>query len=106
MLTDEQVKVECRDVFAGDVVVMLQVIARLVEKGAIRDTELSTVGDARTNLAGSLERATGINFDEKRAEQAAMMAEAQRQAMAAKQAEADSSDAASDEPAVESGDGE
>ena len=80
MLNDEQLKVELKGVTAGDAVICLQIIQRLVNlgNGAITDQELAPVGQARNNLVKAMEDATGVNFDVARAAQARAIQEAQR----------------------------
>lgn len=98
MLNEEQ-QAATVTVTGAQVVVALQVINRLTTTGGLKDVELSPVGQARDGLVQALQDATGVNFDEARAQQEAMqrqrIAQA-REAYAAQQAaaeEAESGDA-------------
>lgn len=79
MLSEEQQSQAIGGLTGADVVICLQVISRLVSTGNIQDAELAAVGTARNNLVSKLEDATGINFDQVRAQQ-------QQEARAAQQA--------------------
>ena len=87
MLNDEQLKTELKGLTAGDAVICLQIIQRLVNlgNGAITDQELAPVGQARNNLVKAMEDATGVNFDVARAAQARAAQEAQRRQVEAQQ---------------------
>ena len=79
-LQQEQLEKELRDLNAADSIVVLQMIERMTQiGGAIRSTELATIGIVRNRFAVALEKATGINYDEV---VAAQIAAAQRAAMA------------------------
>ncbi len=80
----------------AQVVVALQVIHRLTSTGGLKDVELSPVGQARDGFVAALQAATGVNFDEARAQQEAM----QRQRIAqAREAYAKQQAAAAEAPA-------
>lgn len=80
---------------AATAVVALQVIARAAASGAIKDNELSVVGNAREELVAQVQEATGINFDQARAAQA----RAQQQALeAARRAQAEAAAQAQEAP--------
>lgn len=80
MLNEKQQSMEIPGITGSTVVVALQIINRLVSSGNVRDSELSAVGTCRDNFTTALEEATGINFDQVRAQQQAAMREAaQRQ---------------------------
>ena len=90
MLNEEQqaAKVECT---GAQVVVALQVVSRLINMGGLKDVELTPVGQARDGLVAALEGATGVNFDQAKAQAEAIqrqrIAQA-REAYAKQQAEA------------------
>lgn len=88
MLDEKQQATEVKGLVAGDVVVMLQIIQRLVGAGAIQDQELQAVGEVRNHLVSSMQEATGVNFDMARAAQVRAQQEAQARAQAARQAQA------------------
>ena len=88
MLDDKQQNKKLSGITASDGVVILQVIARLVGTGNIRDVELAAVGGVRDKLVASVEKATEVNFDQVRAAQQAAMRQAQEQAKAAQDAAA------------------
>ncbi len=77
MLDEKQVQAKV-EVTAGDVVICLQIIQRLVGAGAIGDQELASVGLARNSLIAGLEKATGVNFDKARAAAARAAEEAKK----------------------------
>lgn len=77
MLSEEQQAQAIGGLTGADVVICLQVISRLVSTGNIQDAELAAVGTARNNLVSKLEDATGINFDQVRAQQQQAVREAQ-----------------------------
>ncbi len=90
MLNEEQqaTNVTCT---AGQVVVALQVISRLLSTGGLRDVEMTPVGQARDGLVAAMEAATGVNFDQEKARQEAIQRQriaAAREAYAKQQAEA------------------
>ncbi len=82
MLDEKQQATEVKGLTGADVVICLQVVARLVSSGQIQDVELAPVGTARNNLVKALEDATGINFDQARAAQQRAIREAQQRAQA------------------------
>lgn len=88
MLNEEQQKAAVT-LTGAQVVVALQVIHRLTSTGGLKDVELSPVGQARDGFVAALQDATGVNFDEARAQQEALqrqrIAQA-REAYAAQQA--------------------
>jgi len=88
MLNEKQQSKKLSGITASDGVVLLQIIARLVGTGNIRDVELAAVGGVRDQLVKSVEKATDVNFDQVRAAQQAAMRQAQEQAEAAKAAAA------------------
>ena len=98
MLSEEQQSQAIGGLTGADVVICLQVISRLVSTGNIQDAELAAVGTARNNLVSKLEDATGINFDQVRAQQqqAAREAQAARQQAAQEAAQASQEAAASE----------
>jgi uncharacterized protein YjbJ (UPF0337 family) len=69
MLNETQQQLSIPGITGGTVVVLLQIIARLVGSGGIKDAELSTIGTARDQLKGQLQEATGVDFDTERAKQ-------------------------------------
>lgn len=77
MLNEEQQAAEVT-VTGAQAVVALQVISRLTSTGGLKDVELTPVGQARDGIVAALEAATGINFDQAKAQQEA----AQRQRIA------------------------
>ena len=95
MLNEEQqaAKVECT---GAQVVVALQVVSRLLNMGGLKDVELTPVGQARDGLVAALEAATGVNFDQAKAQAEALqrqrIAQA-REAYAKQQAEAAAAEA-------------
>lgn len=80
MLDEKQQATEVKGVVAGDVVVMLQIVQRLVGAGAIQDQELQAVGEVRNHLVAAMQDATGVNFDMARAAQVRAQQEAQARA--------------------------
>lgn len=102
MLNQEQQGTEV-SLTAGQVIIALQVISRLVSSGGLKDVELSPVGVARDNMVAALETATGVNFDAAKAQQEAMqrqrVAQARAEHQAAQEAAADQGEA----PAVDLG---
>lgn len=102
MLNEEQQEAAVT-VTGAQAVVALQVINRLTTTGGLKDVELSPVGQARDGIVAALQEATGVNFDEAKAQQEAMqrqrIAQA-REAYAAQQAAA-AEEAAAAEGAVE-----
>jgi len=90
MLNEEQ-QAASVTLTGAQVVVALQVIHRLTSTGGLKDIELSPVGQVRDGFVAALQDATGVNFDEARAQQEAMqrqrIAQA-REAYAAQQAAA------------------
>ena len=90
MLNEEQQAVSVT-LTGAQVVVALQVIHRLATTGGLKDIELSPVGGVRDEMVKALEKATGVNFDQAKAEQEAIqrqrIAQA-REAYAQQQAEA------------------
>jgi len=106
MLSDEMTGVEVK-VTAGDVTVVLQVIARAAAQGVIRDNEMALVGGTREKLVAAMQEATGVNFDQARAAQARAMQQAQQkaaqeaQAAAAAQADAANQEAPAEEAPAE-----
>ena len=85
-MLDENMQKVPVTVSAATAVVALQVVARAAASGAIKDNELSVVGNAREELVAMVQEATGINFDQARAAQA----RAQQQALeAARRAQAE-----------------
>jgi len=88
MLDEKQQSSEVNGLTGADVVIALQIIARLVSTGNIQDVELQAVGTARNNLVKALEATTGVNFDQARAAQQRAIREAQEQARAAQAAQA------------------
>lgn len=97
MLSEEQQAQAIGGLTGADVVICLQVISRLVSTGNIQDAELAAVGTARNNLVSKLEDATGINFDQVRAQQQ----QAAREAQAARQQAAQEAAQAAQEAAAE-----
>ena len=99
MLNEEQQAAEVT-VTAGQVVVALQVISRLISTGGLRDVELTPVGSARDGLVAAMEKATGVNFDQEKARQEAIqrqrIAQA-REAYAKQQSEAAAVEEASED---------
>ena len=85
MLDEKQQNKKLSGISASDGVVILQVIARLVGTSNIRDMELAAVGGVRDKLVASVEKATGVNFDQVRAAQQAALRRAQEEAAAAAQ---------------------
>jgi len=98
MLSEEQQSQAIGGLTGADVVICLQVISRLVSTGNIQDAELAAVGTARNNLVSKLEDATGINFDQVRAQQQQAAREAQQ---ARQQAAQEAAQAAQEAAAVE-----
>jgi hypothetical protein len=101
MLNEEQ-QAASVTLTGAQVVVALQVIHRLTSTGGLKDIELSPVGQARDGFVAALQDATGVNFDEARAQQEAMQrqriaqareAYAAQQAAAAENADAPEGDA-------------
>jgi hypothetical protein len=85
MLDEKQQNKKLSGISASDGVVILQVIARLVGTSNIRDMELAAVGGVRDKLVASVEKATGVNFDQVRAAQQAALRRAQEEAAATQQ---------------------
>lgn len=96
MLLEEQQSQAIGGITGADVVICLQVISRLVSTGNIQDAELAAVGTARNNLVKKLEDATGVNFDQVRAQQQ----QAAREAQAARQQAAQEAQATQAAPVV------
>ena len=90
MLNEEQ-QAAAVTMTAAQVVVALQIVHRLISAGGLKDVELSPVGAARDGMVAALQEATGVNFDEAKAQQEAIqrqrVAQA-REAYAKQQAEA------------------
>ena len=80
MLTDEQQKIEVDGINAGDCVILLQTINRLVQTGRLQDNELLPLGTTRRSLIRSLRRATGVDFEKTRE---ALLRQQQEEASAA-----------------------
>lgn len=94
MLTEEQ-QAAAVTLTGAQVVVALQIVNRLISTGGLKDVELSPVGMARDGMVSALQQATGVNFDEAKAQQEAVQrqrvaqareAYAQQQAAAAEAA--------------------
>lgn len=64
IFTDEQLNTPVSELAVRDTMVVLQTIARLCTTGAIRDTELETLGQLRNRMTNAIFDATGINYDE------------------------------------------
>lgn len=105
MLNEEQ-QAAAVTVTGSQVVVALQVFNRLITTGGLKDVELTPVGQARDGLVAALQEATGVNFDQAKAQQEAVQRQriaqareawAKQQAEAAAAAEAEDGDAAEDE---------
>lgn len=88
MLNEEQQEIEV-NLTGGQVIIALQVISRLVSSGGLKDMELSPVGSARDSMVAALETATGVNFDQAKAQQEALQRQRIAQARAAQQAAAE-----------------
>jgi hypothetical protein len=97
MLNEEQ-QAAAVTLTGAQVVVALQIVNRLITTGGLKDVELSPVGMARDGMVAALQEATGVNFDEAKAQQEAMQrqrvaqareAYAQQQAAAKAEAEAE-----------------
>jgi hypothetical protein len=90
MLNEEQ-QAAAVTLTGSQVVIALQIIHRLTSTGGLKDVELSPVGAARDGMVSALQSATGVNFDEAKAQQEAMqrqrIAQA-REAYAKQQADA------------------
>ena len=110
MLNQEQQQAQVT-ITAGAAVVALQVISRLSGLGALKDIELAPVGTQRDVIVKALEEATGINYDQARAQAEAIQRQriaearaaqekAQREAAEAAAAQKDA-DAAQDEADAE-----
>lgn len=89
----------------AQVVIALQIVNRLITTGGLKDVELSPVGAARDGMVAALQEATGVNYDEAKAQQEAVqrqrIAQA-REAYAKQQAEAQvAAEAAAAEAEVE-----
>jgi len=80
MLNETQQSLSIPGITGGTVVVLLQIIARLVGSGGVKDAELSTIGTARDQLKGQLQEATGVDFDTERAKQEQQVRQLQAQA--------------------------
>jgi uncharacterized protein YjbJ (UPF0337 family) len=105
MLNETQQQLSIPGITGGTVVVLLQIIARLVGSGGIKDAELSTIGTARDQLKGQLQEATGVDFDTERAKQEQQVRQLQAQARQrqedAQKAAAEAAEAAEAVPAEE-----
>ena len=95
MLNEEQ-QAATVTLTGAQVVVALQIVNRLITTGGLKDVELSPVGSARDGMVAALQQATGVNFDEAKAQQEAVQRqrvaqarEAYAQQQAAAQAEAE-----------------
>lgn len=64
IMSDEDANKPIQGLIVADANVALQTIARVCSTGAIRDTELATLGNLRANLVSAIKDATGINYDE------------------------------------------
>ena len=95
MLNEEQQDTEVK-LTGGQVIIALQVISRLVSSGGLKDMELSPVGSARDSMVEALETATGVNFDQAKAQQEALQRQRIAQARAAQQAAAEEAAAESE----------
>ena len=94
MLNEEQ-QSQSVTLTGAQAVVALQVIHRLTSTGGLKDVELSPVGQARDGIVAALEEATGVNFDQARAQQEAMQRQRVAQAReeyAAQQAAAEAAE--------------
>ena len=105
MLNEEQQAAQVTATGA-QVVVALQVISRLLSTGGLRDVELTPVGQARDGLVAALQEATGVNFDQARAQQEALqrqriaqLREAQAKAAAEAEAAAAGEETPTEDPA-------
>jgi hypothetical protein len=63
-LSEEQLGKALTTLNAGDAMIALQVISRLLQVGAIRENELAVVGMFRNRVVDALNTAAGINYDE------------------------------------------
>lgn len=104
MLSAEQQAQAIGGLTGADVVICLQVISRLVSSGNIQDAELAAVGTARNNLVSKLEDATGVNFDQVRAQQQQQAREAQAARQQAAQAAATAAATAEEAPVADAAD--
>ena len=96
MLNEEQ-QAAAVTLTGAQVVVALQIVNRLITTGGLKDVELSPVGSARDGMVAALQQATGVNFDEAKAQQEAV----QRQRIAqAREAYAQQQQAAAEEAAA------
>lgn len=96
MLNEEQ-QAAAVTLTGAQVVVALQIVNRLITTGGLKDVELSPVGSARDGMVAALQQATGVNFDEAKAQQEAV----QRQRVAqAREAYAQQQQAAAEEAAA------
>jgi hypothetical protein len=103
MLNEEQ-QAASVTLTGAQAVVALQVINRLTSTGGLKDIELTPVGQARDGIVAALQEATGVNFDEAKAQQEAMqrqrIAKAREEYAAAQAAAAEAAEkAASETPA-------
>ena len=88
MLTEEQ-QAAAVTITGAEAVVALQIVSRLLTVGGLKDVELAPVGTARDGISKALETATGVNFDQTKAQleaegrQRVAAARAQQEAAAA-----------------------
>jgi len=104
MLNEEQQE-QSVTLTGAQAVVALQVINRLASSGGLKDVELAPVGQARDGIVAALETATGVNFDQARAQQEAMqrqrIAKAREEYAAQQESATEAADAPAEEAAVE-----
>lgn len=101
MLNEEQLAAEVK-ITGATAWILLQCISRLTTTGAVKDIELTAVGGAHDTLVASLQEATGVNYDQAKAQMEAMQRQrvAEARAAAQKAQEAQGEDgAAEDAPA-------
>ena len=80
MLNEEQ-QAAAVTLTGAQVVVALQIVNRLITTGGLKDVELSPVGSARDGMVAALQQATGVNFDEAKAQQEAVQRQRIAQAL-------------------------
>jgi len=84
MLNQEQQQAQVT-ITASAAVIALQVISRLSGLGALKDVELAPVGVQRDAIVKALEEATGINYDQARAQAEAVQRQRIAEARAAQE---------------------
>jgi hypothetical protein len=93
MLTEEQ-QAATVTITGAEAVVALQIVSRLLTVGGLKDVELAPVGTARDGISKALETATGVNFDQTKAQ---LEAEGRQRVAAARAQQEAAAVAASDD---------